>query len=421
MKRNLIFLVTVSVCILIIFGMIIMNKEKEEKEIGKKEKISLVNGEYNLNLIKTVNNGKNDNYLISPYSIEIALRMLMDGAKEETYNEIYKVIGNRNINDVSVSNRISVANAAFISNMYRDYVNSDYYNKLKNNYDSEILYDEYKTPKVINDWVNNKTNGMIEKILDNMSKDFVMGLANALAIDVEWEQPFSCEATTSQEFTLNDGKKINAEMMHKTYDYGIKYINDNNVLGIIVPYKSYDKKTGEEVFEEGSNLEFIGILPNDINYWINILTSEELNKLLDNAKEIDDDTEVNVSLPRFKYDYSLDDFKDVLKELGIRSVFSEDNANLEGIITRDKLNGNLYVSEAIHKTHIDLNEKGTKAAAVTYFGLFKSTGIIKEKEVINIKFDRPFVYMIRDKNTKEILFFGVVYEPNKWNGSTCSE
>ena len=87
---------------------------------------------------------------------------------------------------------------------------------------------------------------------------------------------------------------------------------------------------------------------------------------------------------------------------------------------RDKLNGNLYVSDAIHKTHIDLNEKGTKAAAVTYFGLCKSTGIIKEKKSVNIKFYKPFMYMIRDKDTNEMLFFGVVYKPNKWMGSTCS-
>jgi serine protease inhibitor len=419
MKRNLLFLVTVSVCILIIFGMIIMNKEK--KDTGEKEKISLVNGEYNLNLIKTVNNGKHDNYLISPYSIEIALRMLMDGAKEETYDEIYGVIGNRSINDISVKDRISVANAAFIRDMYKDYVNNEYYDKLKKNYDSEILYDEYRSPKVINDWVNNKTKGMIEKILDNMSKDFVMGLANALAIDVEWEQPFSCEATISEEFMLNDGKKMNVEMMHKTYDFGIKYINDNKVSGIIIPYKSYDKKTGEEIFEDGRNLEFIGILPEDINSYINNLSNDELYNLLDKAKEVDDETEVNLSLPRFKYDYSLDDFKEILEKLGIKKVFSDDDANLEGIITRDKLNGNLYVSDAIHKTHIDLNEKGTKAAAVTYFGLFKSTGKMEEKKKVDIKFDKPFIYMIRDKDTNEMLFFGAVYKPNKWAGSTCSE
>ena len=81
---------------------------------------------------------------------------------------------------------------------------------------------------------------------------------------------------------------------------------------------------------------------------------------------------------------------------------------------------NLYVGEAIHKTHIDLNEKGTKAAAVTYFGMYKATSVMKQPERVKVTFDKPFMYMIRDSKTKEILFFGTVYEPNKWNGSTCT-
>ena len=81
----------------------------------------------------------------------------------------------------------------------------------------------------------------------------------------------------------------------------------------------------------------------------------------------------------------------------------------------------LYVSEAIHMTHISLNEKGTKAAAVTYFGVDKATALEDKKEKIDITFNNPFMYMIRDSKTKEILFFGVVENPNEWKGSTCSK
>ena len=82
---------------------------------------------------------------------------------------------------------------------------------------------------------------------------------------------------------------------------------------------------------------------------------------------------------------------------------------------------NVYVGEAVHKTKIELNEKGTKAAAVTYFGMFKATAMIeKDYEEVDIKFNKPFIYMIREKNTGELLFFGTVYEPNEWKGETCS-
>ena len=81
---------------------------------------------------------------------------------------------------------------------------------------------------------------------------------------------------------------------------------------------------------------------------------------------------------------------------------------------------NVYVSKAVHKTYIDLNEKGTKAAAVTYFGMDKASSVAPTKKKVKIEFNKPFVYMIRDSKTKEILFFGVVRKPNEWKGSTCS-
>ena len=113
-----------------------------------------------------------------------------------------------------------------------------------------------------------------------------------------------------------------------------------------------------------------------------------------------------------------------MKAMGIKKAFDEEEADFSKIITKENLNKlgkeNIYVSDAIHKTYIDLNEKGTKAAAVTYFGIRATSGV-ESYETVEIKFDRPFIYMIRDTETKEILFLGSVYEPNKWNGNTCEK
>ena len=92
-----------------------------------------------------------------------------------------------------------------------------------------------------------------------------------------------------------------------------------------------------------------------------------------------------------------------------------------GKMKSEKSKDQLYVSTAIHMTHISLNEKGTKAAAVTYFGIEKATAFMGEKEYIDIEFNKPFMYMIRDTKSHEILFFGVVESPNEWKGNTCSE
>ena len=392
-----------------------MNK-KESDVVNKKDpfegqNITLSN-DYNIDIIKLFNisAGKN-NYLLSPYNIEIALNMLRDGADGNTKKELDKVLGNRVINNVSVKDKIGIANGVFIKNMYKNDVLEEYYNILKTKYNSELIYDDFYTPDKINNWVKEKTNDMIPKILDNMNPNFVMGLASALAIDVKWLSGFDCSITNSQEFTKINGEKVSVEMMHDSYKYGsYKYLKNDDAIGIILPYQK----------EENSNveLEFVGILPNkDIDTYINELTNDKLNNLLNSAKTASNDFHVNLSLPRFKYDYNEGNFKEILKYLGIRDAFDTIKANFKKMVKVD-----VYVGEAIHKTHIELNEIGTKAAAITYFGLDLKAALEEPKyEEVSVVFNKPFMYMIREKNTKEILFFGTVYEPNIWNGTTCTE
>ena len=81
---------------------------------------------------------------------------------------------------------------------------------------------------------------------------------------------------------------------------------------------------------------------------------------------------------------------------------------------------NLYIGDAVHKTYIDLNEKGTKAAAVTFFG-FKATAAAESPDIVEINLNKSFLYMIRDTKTKTVLFVGVVNSPNEWKGSTCQQ
>lgn len=367
---------------------------------------------FNIRLIKTVNSSVKSNYLISPYSIEMALNLLKEGAKDNTYDEINNLV-NRKINDVS-NEKVKVANAMFVKNKFKNYIEKSFYDNLKAKYNSEILYDDFNTPKLINNWVNEHTDKMIPKILDTIDKDFVLGLANAIAIDVDWTNSFECIGTRSEEFTKIDGSNVNVEMMHQTYKHhDAKYFNFDSIKGIILPYKN--------------NLEFVGIIPDNINNYINSLNAESFDNIDKNAINSSDKLHIVLSLPRFSYSFDLNNFKNILIAMGINDVFDPVKSNLTNIITNDNLvkvdpnYDNIYVDEAIHKTYIDLNEKGTKAAAVTYFGIKANATAMEEKyETVQIEFNKPFVYMIRDIKNKEILFFGVVYEPNIWNGSTCS-
>ena len=407
----------------------------QERPIDKPKDEPIVKSrEFNYNLI--LNNHaiaeKNKNYLISPYSIEIALNMLRDGASGDTKTEIDKAIGTRKINDVTAGDKINVANALFMKDKWENEILSNFKNNLKTNYNAEMILDEFKTPDKINAWVKEKTKGMIDKVVDSVDSNFVLGLANALAIDVEWQSQFECDRTRSAEFIKADGSKINVEMMHSE---AYQYIKENDVEGIVLPYK---KVNGSNV-----ELEFIGLIPTgDLDSYINNNLEKDLknmNSLIKVPKEGEVD-EVRLNLPRFTYDSEIKSnsnpnlFKTLLQNMGIRKAFIpagyygdktaaefENMADIKAMIAKDPSITGLYVGTAVHKTHIELMEKGTKAAAVTFFGIDAANAMPKEKKYIDIKFDKPFIYLIREKNTNEMLFFGVVYEPNLWKGSTCSK
>lgn len=415
-KKKVILSILITITIIMIsLGAFLLFKEEKPISVT----VTATN-DFNSRIIREINKNENKNYLISPYSIEIALNMLRDGANNQTKKQIDNLIGERQINSVILKNRINIANSAFIKNKYKENVTKDYYQTLKNKYNADILFDEYKTPKVINDWVNKETDGMIKEIIDSLDKNFVMGIANAVAIDVEWKQSFECTNTIEEEFTKINYDKYKVSMMHNTYKKysNTKYFETNKEKGIVIPYKTYDE-VGEETYDKGNSLEFIGILPNEsIKDYISNINEETYKRIDNNIKLLNENEEIHLSLPMFKYEYEVKDFKNNLRSLGITDVFDPISADLSNMIKAQNIN--FYVSDAIHKTYIDLNEKGTKAAAVTAFMIKANSAMAENKnKIIKIEFNKPFAYIIRDSKTKELLFFGVVYEPNKWKGSTC--
>ena len=441
-KKTIIIVLIVIVLVIVasVFGCkYYANHHVDKKDSNKNNEVEIKDGAFNVNMIKNVDKTQNGNYLISPYSMEIALNMVRDGANGETYNQVNKMIGDRDIPTFMAKERINVANGAFITNKYKPAFENSYYEKLKK-YNADLIFDEFRTPNPINEWVSKQTYGMIPKLLDEMSDDFAFALANAVAIDVEWDVAFKCEDTHEHDFTKEDNSKIKTEMMHNSYEGYGKYFKTEDATGVILDYRKYDKdgkqvydedEEGNYVEQEGTKLEFVGILPNgNVSDYVNSLTSDKIKEIDNKTQLIKDmkNTILSVYLPRFSYEFELDQFMNILKEMGMKDAFDKYKADFTNIVSRDTMRKmaveNIYIDTAIHKTYIDLNEKGTKAAAVTYFGLAEATSVGEDRpepKVIEVKFDKPFIYMIRDSKTKEILFFGVVRVPNVWKGSTCSK
>ena len=127
---------------------------------------------------------------------------------------------------------------------------------------SEIIYDEFTSPEKINNWVNDKTYKMIPSILDSIPEDFVLGLANAIAIDVDWANDFECTSTRSKEFTKEDGSKIDVSMMHqgdtyaKYFDTEQKYYNYLNKCNLKTLQKELNFQVSINKKEERKDPEY---------------------------------------------------------------------------------------------------------------------------------------------------------------------
>ena len=383
------------------------NEITEEKPIVS-EPISKTNtNDFPLTFLQMENNKKNMIY--SPLSIKYALKMLEEGANNNTYKQISNVVGDLSLpNYKNVEKKLSLANGIYIRDTYSEYVKKEFINTLINKYDAEVKYDKFDSAANANKWIEEKTFGIIKNMLNDdvvKNPECVMLLINALAIDMEWKSGFKSNDTQGEDFTLEDGKKEIATMMHKKAvdDTSSYYIGDD-VTALTMDLEE----------QEDTTLEFMAIMPNNNN-----LKEYVQDLKMENIKDIDskltvaskDDAGIEISIPKFSYEYDLK-LKDDLKKLGITDAFDEFEANFSKMADIEKTKKNVYVADALHKANIDFSEKGIKAAAVTVMAMYEANALMGRPQ--EVKIDKPFLFLIRDKNTKEVWFTGTVYEPNLW-------
>ena len=354
---------------------------------------------------------KQENMIYSPLSIKYALKMLQEGASDNTYTQIEEIVGNSNLPTYrNIENTLSLANGIFIRDTYYQYVKDNYKDILVNKYNAEIRQDEFQSAKNANEWIEEKTFGKIENMLNDdivTNPDLQMLLINALAIDMEWKNQFDENDTNGRKFYLADGTEMIATMMSReSSSDDISYYIGDDITAITIDLKEYEE----------TQLEFMALMPNtNLEQYVDSLTMdniEEITQKLNSASNTKAGVKINI--PKFEFDYDLN-LKDDLIKLGITDAFNGNLANFSNMADLERTQKNLYVSDALHKANIEFSEEGVKAAAVTVFGMMDVTSIGVEKEIpIEINIDNPFVFLIRDKNTNEIWFVGTVYEPNYW-------
>ena len=345
-----------------------------------------------------------ENSMISPLSAMLALSMTANGAKGSTAAEFQQILGETISQELrneylhgfvrslkqTENTKFHLANSIWIRRgtdmdveIKKDFLqlNADYY--------SASVYGapfDKQTVKDVNNWVSYHTDKIIPEMISDPAalEENVMLLINAMSFDAQWQSIYLKNNIRSGVFTCADGTRQDAEMMHSTE---WSYLDDGKATGFLKPYEG--------------QYSFAALLPNEnitLEEYIASLDGENLLNTLKNPQ----DTEVAAVLPKFSYDYSFS-LKESLQAMGMQKAFSDDMADFSGMADADAL---LYISDAIQKTHISVDEKGTKAGAATVIASDNKAAAPSEPK--SVVLDRPFVYAILDNDTSLPLFLGTV-------------
>jgi len=280
--------------------------------------------------------------------------------------------------------KLNIANALVLTG---GDVARDFKNILKDNYDAEIFNGGLAA---INGWVKKKTEGKIEKILEELDANSVCVLLNAIYFKGIWASPFQKNRTFEASFVVSPDKQIRVPLMRQKDKFRILSEADFQIADI--PY-------------EGRNLSMVVILPRAVDGLAALEKQLSLQSLQGWLAKLDagDAEEINLYLPKFKLETGYDLVAPSMK-MGMKDAFALSKADFSGMGWRK---GSLYISQIKHKAAVEVNEEGTEAAAATAVEMAtKSFRIDKE-----FRADHPFFFMIRDRQSGTILFMGRMVNP----------
>ncbi len=350
----------------------------------------------------------NDNIFFSPYSISSALAMTYEGARGKTAEEMQKVLHlpddkekihsdfidtNKELNKANKSYNLSVANALWAQN---DYKFLDEYFKIVEQYyggkatNLDFVSNTENSRVTINKWVENQTNNKIKNLIPQgvLDESTRLVLTNAIYFKANWSSQFYAENTRDEKFKLSSGKLIDSKMMHQTNSFNYGETSELQIL---------------EMNYQGNDLSMLIVLPKkDLNSIDTLISIEKL----DGWKKNMTNEEVSVTVPKFKFETKYFMAK-TLKEMGMPTAFSM-SADFSG------MNGkkDLYIGNVIHQTFIEVAENGTEAAAATAVVQKYSMGPQQEQPKI-FAADHPFIFIIQQRETGNILFLGRITDPGK--------
>lgn len=373
-----------------------MQQDAEGKEADAG--FSMAQYRFALELLRNVQRAKGQtNVMVSPYSVMQALSMTANGAANQTRTEMEQVLGNGiSVNDLnkylytwrteqpeSDACRLHTANGIWI-NREVEQINHLFAEQVRNFYAAEIRKSAFdqKTLREINGFVKKETDGMIPDILKQLEPDATAVLVNAVGFESRWAVPYEKDKVCDGIFRNADGSESTVQMMTGSES---DYLESDGAVGFL---RDYD-----------GQYAFAGILPPEdvsVQAWLDAQTPEDLIAMVAGRT----DTSVTSVMPAFTADTDVQ-LEQILPDMGMQSAFS-------GAADFSCLSDTpMKIDEVIHKTHIEVDEKGTKAAAATAVVMQKNDAEMLGTEK-TVRLDRPFVYMILDMNNELPVFIGTV-------------
>ena len=345
-----------------------------------------------------------ENLFFSPYSISTAMAMVYEGAKRETKTEIKDVFyypedevlrsGNAGIyNEINKQDKeylLSTANALWAQEAYpflKSYTSNveNYYGGKVTNMD--FVSESEKSRITINGWVEDQTNNKIKDLLPigSITPLTRLVLTNAIYFKGKWVEEFDKKDTKKGDFTLESDDKIKVDMMHNTENFG--YYEDEELQILEMDYK-------------GEELSMLVLLPKS-----DISSLEVTNEKLEEWRNSLYKPEVIVSMPKFTFEtkYILNGY---LTNMGMPTAFSNGEADFSGMNNGVE---DFYIDLVVHQAFIKVDEEGTEAAAATAIIMCGSS---VPSEQIRFTADHPFIFIIQQKETGNILFMGKVMDPS---------
>ncbi|MBQ6167242.1 MAG: TonB family protein [Muribaculaceae bacterium] len=369
-------------------------------------KIADGNNDFAYNLFRTIYEQKHGDrsFIMSPISVSYMLGMLNAGAEGQTQRQITDVLGLdgsaqeinkhfKKIMDVAScvdsTVTIKIANSINVNSARNLSLIPNYKANMLEYYNAQIdafKFTDYRNVDIINNWCKIHTDGMIPKILDALDPQAAMYLLNAVYFKASWTKEFDPKNTRNRIFTKQDGTVIEHKMMHVS----IKAAYGSNDLCkmLSLPYGNGSYSMNVLLPHEGKTVGDI----------IQSLSAQQLEQQRTQQMTIHD---VDILIPRFTTESEIG-LVNVLSSMGMPLAFNPGAAEFFNMIKNEEL----WVSTMLQKAKIEVNEKGTKAAAVTVVGMRSRSINGNGTRWVEFHATRPFVYYIVDNSTGAIYFMG---------------